>query len=148
MKRIAFLLVLAPVQAEAVPYTVLQGAEVPAKELTDETYPRYDIAALCKRAWPGNNPTTLAARSACETRQHRLSALTSHSWDAIPAEAKLKCVERADAAGAMPYYVLYTCVNAALFTVKNEDKAKGIANMIRKQNGAPPLDTLSVGSIK
>lgn len=148
MKRIALLLLFAPTQAGAVEgHTIFNGPDVPIAESAGETFPRYDLVTLCKKAWPGEKPTTQAARSACESRQNRLAGITSYSWNEIPAPAKARCVKRADAAGSQPYYVLFTCVNAAKFTAERQDTARAIAELIRKQNGLPPLDNLSVGSI-
>lgn len=149
MKYLAFLLMLAPAQAWAVDgYTILKGPEVPIIETVGQGFPRYDMAASCKTAWPGDKPTTQAARSVCQTRQNRIAGLTSQSWNDVPAAARLRCVQRADEAGSAAYSVLFHCVHAALYTARTQETKKDIANLIRKQNGIPSVDNLSVGSIR
>jgi hypothetical protein len=148
-KKIAILLLLVPTQAGAVEgYTVFNGPDVPIAEAAGDTFPRYDLTMLCRRAWPGDAKTTQAARTACETRQSRLAGLASHGWNKLPAQAKARCAKRADTSGSQPYTVLFSCVNAANFIVERQDTAREIANLIRKQNGLPPVDDLSVGSIE
>jgi hypothetical protein len=148
-KKIALFLLLATTPAGAVEgYTVFNGPDVPIAASAGDTFPRYDLATLCRKAWPGDAKTTQAARTACETRQSRLAGLISYGWNKIPTQAQAKCTKRADNAGSQPYTVLFSCVNAAHFVEERQETAREIANLIRKQNGQPPVDDLSVGSIE
>lgn len=149
MKRLAFLLALAPAQAWAVDgWTVLQGPPVPIDASAGDDFPRYNVAGLCKTAWPGTNPTAESARAVCVERQNRIAGLSSLGWRGLSASARRDCVKRADAAGVGAYNVLYACVNLASFRKGAQEKSERIANEIREQNSAGHGERMRVGGIQ
>jgi len=153
MKRLVLVLVLlpalAPRHAVAVDgHTVFIGPDIAIGEDVGGDFPRYDVAARCASAWPGQEKTAETARHVCIARQNRIAALASRKWRAVPNAAKINCVKRSDLAGVGAYYVLYACVNAAVFTAGTQETANRIAAMIRAQNGLAPVDGEAVGSIR
>ena len=152
LKRIAVLPVCMPMLA-GMPQlagavdglTVLRGPEIPIADNVANDFPRYDVTALCGSAWADQ-----AARSTCVQRQSRLAGLTSLGWHEIPPPARAVCVQRADAAGAARYSVLYACATEAIYRVRSEATLAGIANRVKQQlqDKENPTDNAAVGSIR
>lgn len=146
MKRFALLLALVPIQAHA--YTIFEGPDVPVSLNAGDDFPRYDVDALCKVAWPSSAASGGAARTVCLEHQNRLAGLTSKNWAALQPTAKRNCAKRAEDARYARYSVLYACVNAELFAQRNQQKVEQISNRIRAQNGGGGIDRQPVGSVR
>jgi hypothetical protein len=149
LKRLVLFLALAPAPAGAVDgHTIFKGPEISIADAVGDDFPRYDVAARCNAAWPGNRVAVEAARAVCIARLNRIAGLASREWRDVPAAARVNCVKRSDAAGIGGYNVLYACARAAVFTAGTREKARQIASMIRAQNGLGQLDEMAVGSIR
>lgn len=146
MKRLAFLLALVPAQASAVDgFSVLIGPPVPIEAGVGDDFPRYDVAAQCKTAWPGTSPTGADAQAVCVERLNRIAGVTSMSWRGLSESARLDCVKRANVAGVGAYNVLFACVNLAAFRRGAQQKSEHIASEIRAQTSAGRGGSIRVG---
>jgi hypothetical protein len=145
MKRFALLLALVPFQANA--YTIFEGPDVPVSFIAGDDFPRYDVDALCKAAWPSSAGGG-AGMTVCQEHQNRLAGLTSNKWAALQPSAKRSCARRAGDARYARYSVLYACANAELFAQQNRQKVEQISNRIRAQNGGAGFDRQPVGSVR
>jgi hypothetical protein len=158
MKRLILLLALAPIQAFAMDdaiymkygvegSTIFAGAATPIASDVSDDFPRYDVDALCKIAWPNKTPAGEAAREVCALQQTKLASAISYKWESLAPPARLNCVKRANDAKYGRYSVLYACVNAGLFTQETRGVADNIAKNIQAQSGGKHIDRQPVGSI-